>query len=120
MLKPDALGVQEKAVARRVNRVVGGRAIETVTSHWMANAGEVHADLVRAAGSDAHLHKGEARQALQDAVFGPGGAAAAQAGGPARAVARVARDGLFDAAAILLHVAMDQCQVGLLHLAAGE
>jgi hypothetical protein len=64
--------------------------------------------------------KVKAREAAQDAVFGPGGAAAAQAGGHAGAVPRIARDGLFDAALVRLHVAVDQRQVGLLHLAAGE
>src|ERR1022692_3412539 len=112
--------VQEETLARRLNLVFGGRPIETVASYRMADAGEVHADLVRTAGADAQFQKSEAHEAAEDAVFGPGGAAVAEAGGHARAAPRIARDGLFDAAAIRLHVAVNQRQVGLLHLPAGE
>jgi hypothetical protein len=54
--KPDAVSVQEETLARRLNFCLGGlggRAVETVASHGMADAGEVHAYLVGTAGADA-------------------------------------------------------------------
>ena len=102
MLQLDAVGVQEKALAGRVNLLLGGRAIETVARYRMADAGEVYADLVGTASADAHFQERETRKAAQYVVCGPGGTAAAQAGGHAGAMPRIARDGLFDAA-IRLH-----------------
>ena len=124
MLEPDAVRVQEKPLARRkafaLSRVLGRRAIKPVARHGMADAGEVHADLVGTAGADPHFQKGEAGEPPKDMVFGPGRAAAAQPCSHARAMPRIACDGLFDSAAIRLYIAMDQRQVSLLHPAAGE
>ncbi len=67
----DLVGVQEEA------RELGGWcAVEFVAGNRMADAGQVHTDLVRTAGADLYFEITEAFESLQHFVFGDGGAAA--------------------------------------------
>src|SRR4051794_153830 len=97
---------------------VAGGAVEGVADYRVADAREMHADLMRAAGSDLHFEKSVAGEAIEGAILGPGGAAFRQAGGHADAAHGIARDGALDAAGLLLHRAVDQSEVYLLDLAA--
>src|SRR5450759_1410707 len=107
MLKPDAVGVQEESLGRRVAGPLGWRAIKAVARHRMPHARKVYANLMRTAGADHHLQESECREALQHMICGPGGASLPQASSHTGAMARVARDRLFNAAAIRLHGSVD-------------
>ena len=67
MLEAEQLGVQGLTVDEGTLR-----AIDLVAQEREAAVGELHADLVAAAGLQLHLHHGVARQALDDAVVGHG------------------------------------------------
>src|SRR5450759_726872 len=82
-------------------------AVKAIADYGVPDAGKVHANLVGAAGADAHFEQRKALQAPQDPVLGPRLAAAGEAGGHADALLRVARDGFFDAAAVWFDVAVD-------------
>src|SRR5579862_14927 len=107
MTESDAVRVQEEPAGRRLARA-GGRAVEPITGHRMSDAGEVHADLVGAASTDAHLQQCEAGKAPQDVIFAPGGAALSQTSRHAGTMARIAGDRFFNPAAIGLDNAMHQ------------
>jgi hypothetical protein len=120
LVKYDAVGVEEIAGESGFAADFGGGAVETVAYHGLADAGEMYADLVCAAGADAYLKQREAIEPPQHVIFAPGGAALGQAGSHAHALAGIAGYRLFDAAAILLHFAVNQGEISLLHLAIGE
>src|SRR5579871_7073680 len=93
----------------------------------MAEARQVHADLVRAPSPDFYFQQRELRSAIhlpakaaQDAILRPGGAAIGQSGSHTDAADRVARDWLFHPPAIVLHAPMHECEVDLFDLAAGK
>ncbi len=85
---------------------LGRGAVKAVANHGVTDTRQVYADLVRAAGADPHLEIREAGETAEHVVLGPGGAAACEPGSHADALPRVARDGLFDAAALRLDVPM--------------
>src|ERR1019366_3311416 len=113
----DAVGVQEIAAERRHAFDGGGRAVEGVAGHRVPDAGEVNADLVGASGTDFDCQQGEAAEAAQNAVFGPGGASLGEARGHAGAANGVAGDGAVDAAAVGFDLAVDEREVHLFDLA---
>jgi hypothetical protein len=120
LVKYDAVGVEEIAVERGFVADFGGSAVEAVAYDGMADARQMHADLVGAAGAYADLKQREAVEAPQHVIFAPGGAALGETGGHAHTLAGIAGNWFFDAAAILLHYAVDQGEISLLHLAIGE
>ena len=118
LVEADAAGVQEVAAQRRPALHFGRRAVERVAGHGVADARQVHADLVRAAGADPHFEQREPFEPAQHAVFGPRRAAFVEARGHAGAAHGVAGDGPFHTPALVLHLAVHQRQVDLLHLPA--
>src|SRR5579872_7328185 len=102
-MEGDAVGVKEIAGERGLVVYLGGCAVEAIADYGMADAGEMHANLMRPAGADADFHKGEAVEAPKHAIPAPGGTAVGQARGHTHALAGIACDGLLDAAAILFH-----------------
>ncbi len=63
-MEADSMRVQKVAAERRHALDRRRRAIKRIASHWMAEAGEVDADLMRAAGADPHFEQSEAREAV--------------------------------------------------------
>jgi len=113
--------VEEIAAERGHSGDAGGRAVQRIAGYGMADAGEVHANLVGAAGADLDFKKREAREAAQDTILAPGGTAAAgEARGHAGAVDGIAGDGTFDAALLRGHRSVDQCEIDFLDFAAGK
>ena len=80
--------MQEVAAQRGAAGDLRGRAVERVAGDGVADAGQVYADLVSAAGADFHFEKREAGQARDDAVFGVRRASVAEARRHAGAVDR--------------------------------
>lgn len=69
------MGVEEVTRERGFVADFGGCAIEPVADDGVADAGEVYADLMGAAGADADLEEGKTGEAAEDAKFARGGAA---------------------------------------------
>ncbi len=97
-----------------------GCAVEPVAGDRVADAGEMDADLMRAAGANADFEESELSQAAEDAEFGVGGAAFVQAGGHAGAADGVAGDLGVDGACVWRDASVDQRDVGLLHGPCGK
>lgn len=81
----------------------------------MADARKVNADLVGTAGSNFYFKKTEPIPLLEHAIFGDSRATRAEACTHAGAPPRIARDCTRNPALLLFHVAMNQCQIYLLH-----
>ncbi len=97
-----------------------GGPVEFVASDGVADAGEVDADLVGAAGADVNFEQGVFGEAADDAVFGMSGAALVEACGHAGAVDGVARDLCFDCASVARYVSVYQGDVGFVYLSGCE
>ncbi len=69
-MKLQAVRMQKKSA-----EIGGGRAVDAVAEDRMADACEMHADLVRSAGTDAHFEIAEAIEGFEKTVFGEGVAA---------------------------------------------
>jgi hypothetical protein len=98
----------------------GRGAIELIAYHWMLDARQVHADLMRSAGSDLHFEQSQFLESLEHSILGARGSTARQLGrhpGPAR---WIAGNGRGDASAFRFHTAVHQREVSLLDGAAGE
>src|SRR6266403_626254 len=118
-------GVQEIAAqgSQRAlaNLELRRRTVERVAHNWMSQRGEMHANLVRAAGVKLNFGEGCVVDACDGAPIGARFAGIAQhdaaAGGHPRAISGVARYGELDMAAVFLEMAFEERQVGLLHFA---
>src|SRR2546427_9440097 len=108
--------MQEIAAQRRV----GGSAVKAVAYHWVADAGEVHADLVRAAGADLDFEQRAISETPQHAILAPGLAALRPPRRHAHAPHRIARDRFLDPPMLRLDHAVDQSKIGLADTAGGE
>jgi len=118
-------GVEEIAVQRGQrdfsNAKLRGCAVERVTNDGVAKSGEMHADLVRAAGVELNFEERGGIDAGEDAPVGAGFASVAEndaaAGGHAGATLGVAGDGEVNGAAIFFQKALHESDVGFLDLA---
>ena len=81
----------------------------------MADAGQMHANLVRAAGANAHLKQRELLETSQHLVIGDRGAAGVEPCGHARTPHRVPGDRFHDASGIRFHRTMHQRDVHFLY-----
>ncbi len=101
-----------------------GGSVEGVADDGVAEGLHVDADLVGAAGLDADLDEGEgtigSSETFEDVDVGDGGASVGAAGGHAGAADEVAGDGEVDGDVVFGEVAVDEGEVGLGDLAAGE
>src|SRR5215203_5364086 len=99
-----AEGVDARAQGRVGNRPVAAAVVGLVADDGVIDPREVDAYLVRAAGLDLHVQQREAREAPPHAP---------ERDGHARAVARVARERLFDPPFLLFRHPVRQRDVGL-------
>ena len=114
-MEANAVRVQEEAAH------AGFRcAIETIAGNGVANAGEVNADLMGAAGANTDFEKRKLCQPPQDTIFGVSRAALVEAGGHAGAADRVAGNLRVDGTGFTGETSMDQGDVGFLHRSPGE
>jgi hypothetical protein len=99
-------------------------AVEGVADDGVAEGLSVNADLVGSPGLDANLGEGEGTirgyEAFQNVEMGDSRAAIGTASGHAGASDEVAGDGEVYGGVIFLEVAVEERQVSLRHLAAGE
>src|SRR5215216_5765158 len=120
MVEAEAFGVQELAAQSTDARAQGGvwerlvaaAAVGLVADDRVLDPGEVDAYLVRAAGLDLHVQQREAREALPHAPERERRPPAPH-DGHARAVARVARQGLLYLPPLLFRHAVDERDVRL-------
>ncbi len=102
----------------------GGRAVERVADNRMPERRHVDADLVGSSGLDAHGYQRETAEGRLDAAEHPivadSSATIVAACCHPRAADRIAGDGGIYGSAFGGNCAVDQSDVGLLHLATGE
>src|SRR4029077_12297621 len=102
----DALGMQEVAAEG-----AGGGSVKRVAGHRMTNAGQMHTNLMRAAGSYANFEERKFVKAPQHLVYGNRGAPASQFCRHSDAANRIASDGCGDPALVRLNSAVNQRQI---------
>jgi len=95
-------------------------SVEGIACDRVTDGGEVHANLVCAAGADADLEQSEVREAFEDAPGGEGGASVSEFRGHAGPAHWVTRDGAGDLTDVLLDGALDEGEVSLLDFSVGE
>ena len=95
-------------------------AVQPVSNHGVADAGEMHADLVGAAGADANFQQSELIETLEHTIFGEGRAPASQPGSHADAMQRMTGNGRGDPAALRFQAAVHERDVDLFDLPRGE
>src|SRR5215471_14085737 len=95
-------------------------SVQCVSGDRVADAGQVHADLMSAAGADPDLQISEFVEAPQHLVLAPRSPAFIEARGHAGATHGIPRDRPLHPARVARNVPVDQSQVDLLYLAAGE
>jgi len=121
-------GVEEIAVQRDQrdfsDAELRGCTVERVTNHGVEKSGEMHADLVRAAGVELHFEERSGVDAGEDAPVGAGFASVAEndaaAGGHAGATIGIAGDGEVNGAAIFFQEALHESDVRFLDFASAE
>ena len=118
----EEVSVELELRGKAGNEVRG--AVESVADDRVAKGLGVDADLVGAAGFDAVFDQGEGAigccQALEDVEVGDGSPSVRAAGGHAGAADEVAGDRKGDGGVVFLEVAVEESEVGLGDLAAGE
>src|SRR5947199_369393 len=108
--------MQKKAA----QRCLGGSAVKAVAHDRMADAGEVYADLVRAASSDLNLEQRAIGETPQDAILAPRLAALGHPRRHAHAPHRVASDRLLDPSTLRLDHSVHQSEIRFADTAGGE
>jgi hypothetical protein len=101
-----------------------GCSVECVSDDWVAEGLGVDSDLMGAAGLDADFDEGEGAvwsgEALEEVEVGDGGASVGAAGGHAGAADEVPGDGEAYGGVVFFDVAVEESDVGLGDLTAGE
>src|SRR5437763_3481609 len=104
-----------------MERLAAPASIHVVAGDGMTERGEVHADLVRASGLEAHLEEREAAEALEHPVPGHRPLALARrAHGHLHAVVRPTADRPVDHAVVRAHTAVDDREIAPCHAPSGE
>src|ERR1700675_2350972 len=93
-------------------------SVELVAGHGVTDAGQMHANLVRAAGPDANLEERGLVEALKHGVFRDSRAAGSQFRRHANSANGVANDGRGDPAPLRFDAAVNERQINLFDLAA--
>ena len=97
-----------------------GSAVEGVANHRVADAREMHANLMGAAGTNANPQIGKSFVASDYFVIGQGSASCGNSGSHFCAMDGIAGDGRLNTAAIGFDGAVDNGEVDLLNGTAGE
>ena len=115
LAEADAPGVEKEAAA-----VVSAGSVQGIAGDLVAEAAQVDADLVRAAGTDADFNKGVVLIADADLPVGDRVAAFLDFGSHADGLPGVPGDGAVDGAGILFHDVFYQGEVNLFHFPVAE
>jgi len=94
--------------------------VQRITHDGMADGGQVHSNLVSAAGVGLHAQQCDLLRALKNSEFGDGRPASALSYSHALAMVQIAPDGSLNSTFVFLHVTVHQSQIGLVNFALFE